>query len=300
MIQVRNVVKRFDDLLAVKDVTFEVKKGTIYGLLGSNGAGKTTLLKMLAGIYKQDKGEIFIDGEKIFENPKLKERTIFLADALFFFSQYTVKQMAEFYQSLYSSWNEERFLELQNVFLIDVNKKIHRLSKGMQRQVAFWLALSAMPDVLILDEPFDGLDAVMRQKVRNLLIEDVAEREMTIFISSHNLREVEDLCDHIGILHKGELIIEKDLDDLKSDVHKVQVAFKEGIPEKFLGEFEVLYEEKRGSVSLFIVRGKEEELLAHIDFFQPAIVDLLPLTLEEIFIYEMRDVGYAIDQITVE
>lgn len=299
MIEVRHVKKQFEDHVAVDDISLHIEKGTIYGLLGSNGAGKTTLLKMLAGIYKQDQGEIIIDGSHIFENTNLKERTIFLADSLFFFPQYTIKQMAEFYKSQYPRWDDERFQQLNEVFQLDINKKIHRMSKGMQRQVAFWLVLSAKPDVLILDEPLDGLDAVMRQKVRNLLIEDVAEREMTILISSHNLREVEDLCDHIGILHEGRLVIEKDLDDLKSDVHKVQVAFKGTVPEKFLLDFDVLYREERGSVLLFIVRGKEEELLAHIDFYKPAIFDLLPLTLEEIFIYEMRDVGYAIDNIGI-
>lgn len=299
MIQARNVKKQFEDILAVKNVTLEIEKGTIYGLLGSNGAGKTTLLKMLAGIYKQDAGEILIDGEPVYENMKLKQRTIFVADSLFFFPQYTVKQMADFYKSQYPNWSDDRFLQLNEVFPLDVNKKIHRMSKGMQRQVAFWLTLSASPDVLILDEPLDGLDAVMRQKVRNLLIHDVADREMTILISSHNLREVEDICDHVGILHQGELVIEKELDDLKSDVHKVQVAFQGEVPAEFLAEFDVLYQEVRGSVSLYIVKGKEEEILAHIDFFKPAIFDLLPLTLEEIFIYEMRDVGYAMDIIGI-
>lgn len=299
MIQIDNVSKVFEDIEAVNDLNLHIKKGSIYGLLGSNGAGKTTLLKMMAGIYKQDKGEILIDNQPIFENVEMKRRTILLTDSLYFFPQATIRQSANFMKSMYPMWNEERFQMLKDVFPISVSKKIHRLSKGMQRQVAFWLALSAMPDVLILDEPLDGLDAVMRQKVRNLLVQDVADREMTIVISSHNLREVEDLCDHIGILHHGKLMIEKELDDLKSDVHKIQLAFKGEVPAGLLKKFEVLYKEERGSVRLYIVRGKEEEVNAHIEFFKPVVYDLLPLTLEEIFIYEMRDVGYAIENVIV-
>ncbi|HHY73809.1 MAG TPA: ABC transporter ATP-binding protein [Bacillus bacterium] len=300
MIEIKNVRKAFEDSEAVKNVSLHIEKGSIYGLLGSNGAGKTTLLKILAGIYKQDSGEIQINNQLVFENINLKQKLIFLPDALYFFSQYTIKQMADYYRSLYPSWNEERYKKLGKVFPIDENKKVHRLSKGMQRQVAFWLSLATMPDVLILDEPLDGLDAVMRQKVKNLLVQDVADREMTVLISSHNLREVEDICDHVGILHHGEIIIEKDLDDLKADVHKIQVAFKAGeTPVQFLQSLDVLYQETRGSVLLCIVRGKEEDVTAKVQSFHPVLFDLLPLTLEEIFIYEMGDVGYAIESIIV-
>lgn len=299
MIEVKQVRKEFEDIEAVKRVNLHIEKGSIYGLLGSNGAGKTTLLKMIAGIYKQDEGQVLISGEPVFENVAIKQKAIFLPDSLYFFPQTTIKQMAQFYASMYESWNEERFQKLGEVFPIPVTKKIHRLSKGMQRQVAFWLALSAMPDVLILDEPLDGLDAVMRQKVKNLLVQDVAEREMTILISSHNLREVEDLCDHIGILHHGELIIEKELDDLKSDVHKIQVAFTGDVPQAFLQDLDILYKEQRGSVLLCIVRGKEARITSYIQSHRPVILDMLPLTLEEIFIYEMGDVGYAIENIIV-
>lgn len=299
MIKIEHVKKEFDNIDAVKDLSLEVKKGSIYGLLGSNGAGKTTLLKMLGGIYKQDAGEILVDGEPIYENIKLKSKTIILTDSLYFYPQTTVRQMANFFQAMYPLWNEERFQSLSKVFPISIDKKIQRMSKGMQRQVAFWLSLSTMPELLILDEPFDGLDAVMRQKVKNLLVQDVAERELTIMISSHNLREVEDLCDHIGILHHGEIMIEKDLDDLKTDVHKVQVAFKSEIPESFLKSFDVLYKEERGSVQMYIIRGKEKEVAAHIEQHRPVLFDILPLTLEEIFIYEMRDVGYAIENVIV-
>ncbi|WPC40465.1 ABC transporter ATP-binding protein [Clostridium sp. JS66] len=297
MIQGKNVSKSFEDLEALKNVNINVNKGSIYGLVGSNGAGKTTLLKTLVGIYKQDSGEVLIYGQSVFENLDVKSRVIFIPDMLYFFSQYSVKDMAGFYKRIYETWDEERYLKLKDAFNIDENKKINNLSKGMQRQVAFWLALSVQPDVLILDEPLDGLDPVMRQKVKNLIVQDVAEKQMTVLISSHNLRELEDLCDYIGIMHKGSLILEKDLDDLKLDIHKIQVAFKESVEEEILEGVDILYEEERGSVKLFIVRGKKEEIVDQINKYDPVILDILPLTLEEIFIYEMGDVGYEIKNI---
>ncbi|MCT8977432.1 ABC transporter ATP-binding protein [Clostridium sp. CX1] len=297
MLEVKKVSKTFEDLEALKNVSINVKKGSIYGLVGSNGAGKTTLIKTLVGIYRQDEGEVFIAGEEVFENVDIKSKLVFIPDTLYFFTQYSIKDMARFYKRVYPNFNEERYKKLKEVFNIDENKKLHRLSKGMQRQVAFWLGLSAMPEVLILDEPLDGLDPVMRQKVKNLIVQDVAERQMTVLISSHNLRELEDLCDHIGILHKGSLILEKDLDDLKSDVHKIQVAFKREVTSEILEDCHVLYKEKRGSIMLFIVRGKKEEILKDIMKEEPVILDILPLTLEEIFIYEMGDVGYEIKNI---
>lgn len=297
LIKAKNICKVFEDLEALKNVSINIDKGSIYGLVGSNGAGKTTLIKTLVGIYKQDKGEILIDGEQVFENIDTKLKVVFIPDALYFLTQYNIKEMAKFYKRVYPSFNEERYEKLKEAFNIDEKKKIHRLSKGMQRQVSFWLALSCMPEVLVLDEPLDGLDPVMRQKVKNLIIQDVAERQMTVLISSHNLRELEDLCDHIGILHEGTLLLEKDLDDLKSDVHKIQVAFKDEAAEEILKEGHILYQEKRGSIMLFIVRGKKEEILKQIEKHQPVILDILPLTLEEIFIYEMGDVGYEIKNI---
>nr|WP_279326053.1 ABC transporter ATP-binding protein [Bacillus sp. FJAT-47783] len=299
VIDVKSVSKRFEGVEALQNVNLKVKKGSVYGLLGTNGAGKTTLLKILAGLYEEDNGTVHIDGKKIFENERLKNRVIFLTDIPTFFSQYTVSQMANYYRSMYSTWNEERFQALHEVFELDVKKKVQRFSKGMQRQVAFWLALSTMPDVLILDEPFDGLDPVMRRKVKNLILQDVAEREMTVLVSSHNLREVEDFCDYIGVLHRGKMLFERDLDDLKSDIHKVQVAFKGSFPEQFLQPFRILYSETRGSVKLVIVKGEQQEILSHIQPFKPVLFDLLPLSLEEIFIYEMGDVGYAIKNILV-
>ena len=251
----------------------------------------------MAGILVQDEGEITIDQDSVFENQKVKDNNFFIPDAPYFLSNYTISQMASFYSQVYSRWNQERFVQLLDVFQIPVHKKIHRLSKGMQRQVAFWLALSTMPDVLILDEPFDGLDPVMRQNVKQLLIQDVAERNMTIVISSHNLREIEDLADHIAILHQGKLLLEKDLDDLKADVHKVQFAFKDKIPTGLYRGLDILNKEKRGSVVICIVKGQAEMIMEHFDLYQPDIFDMLPLTLDEIFIYEMGDVGYAIQNV---
>jgi ABC-2 type transport system ATP-binding protein len=299
MIQMRNTYKTFEKHSAVKNVNITIEKGSIYGLIGSNGAGKTTIIKLLAGIYKQDSGEVTVDGSNVFENESLKQKIFYISDQPYFFPQYTVKQMAQFYKSIYPSWNDTRFTKLEEVFEFSMTKKIHTFSKGIQRQAAFWLALSTMPEILILDEPMDGLDPVARKKVKNLLIQDVADREMTILISSHNLREIEDICDHIGILHNGTLLLEKDLDDLKSDIHKVQLAYKGDVPANLQETLQMLHCEKRGSVMLCIIRGQEEELEAVIKKTQPVIFDMLPLTLEEIFIYEMGDIGYAIKNIVV-
>lgn len=299
MIRVSQVRKSFEDLEAIENMNLHVKKGSIYGLLGSNGAGKTTLLKLIAGIYVQDEGLVSINEQPIFENPEMKQKVIFIQDTPFFLPQYTVKQMAQFYGSIYPNWDEERYRELLTIFEIDVQKKIQRFSKGIQRQAAFILALAAKPEVLILDEPMDGLDPVMRKKVKSLLIEDVAEREMTILIASHNLKEVEDICDFVGIMHKGKMIVEKDLDDLKSDTHKIQVAFKGGapIPSAVFEKTKILHKETRGSIHLLIIKGKEKDVTTKIEKYDPVIFDILPLTLEEIFIYEMGDVGYAVENI---
>ncbi|TWE05154.1 ABC-2 type transport system ATP-binding protein [Neobacillus bataviensis] len=300
MIELKGASKKFDHYIALENVNLSINRGSIYGLIGSNGAGKTTLIKLLAGIYRQDRGEVTINKESVFENISLKRKVFYIPDHPYFFSQYTAKQMARFYKSCYPTWEEERFQKLAELFELNVNKKIHTFSKGWQRQIAFILALSANPEILILDEPLDGLDPVVRKKVKNLLIHDVAEREMTILISSHNLREIEDICDHIGIIHKGTLLIQKELDDLKADIHKIQVAYKNGTPpDKLLLNLNPLHTEKRGSVFLFIVRGDEDGIEKQILQTNPVIFDLLPLTLEEIFIYEMGDIGYAIKNVLV-
>ncbi|HWP96985.1 MAG TPA: ABC transporter ATP-binding protein [Syntrophomonadaceae bacterium] len=294
MIELAGISKSFGKIHALQAVSLSVDEGSIYGLVGSNGAGKTTLLKILAGIYRHDAGQVTIDGQVVYENERTKDRTLFIPDNLYFFPNYTIRDMADFYSGIYSSWNHERFLKLQQVFDIEVGRRVVTLSKGMQRQVAFWLGLALAPDIMILDEPLDGLDAVMRHKVKNLIFQDVAAREMTVIISSHNLRELEGFCDHIGILHQGQMLLQKDLDELKTGLHKIQMAFGDGIPEALLKEINALHLEKRGSVLMLVVRGACEETVRRLEKFNPAILDILPLTLEEIFIYEMGGVGYEI------
>lgn len=299
MIEMKKVNKNFEGFKAIDAVNLTIQKGSIYGLIGSNGAGKTTLMKLLAGIYRQDAGDVFIKGKPVYENISLKQKLFYIPDQPHFLSHYTPKQMSRFYQSIYPQWSEERYRKLVDLFEINGNKKIHTFSKGWQRQIAFVLAFSANPEILILDEPLDGLDPVVRKKIKNLLIQDVADREMTILISSHNLREIEDICDHIGIIHKGTLIMEKELDDLKADIHKVQVAYKEDVPKELLKNLTILHSEKRGSVHLYILRGDEDTIAKQIRQTSPVVFDLLPLTLEEIFIYEMGDIGYAIENVLV-
>ncbi|MCG9968957.1 ABC transporter ATP-binding protein [Pelotomaculum terephthalicicum JT] len=297
MIKAEKVSKKFQDAEALKSVSLSVQRSSIYGLVGSNGAGKTTLLKLLAGIYRQNSGEITIDAQPVFENDAVKARTVFIPDLLYFFPNFSIRDTADYYAQIYPQWNQARFEKLEGVFNIEAKRRIKTLSKGMQRQVSFWLSLALTPEVMLLDEPIDGLDPVMRQKVKNLIIQDVAEREMTVMISSHNLRDLEDICDYIGILHQGEMLMQKDLDDLKADVHKIQVAFSGETPPALLQDMQPLYQEKRGSVLILIVRGAYADIIKRVRSYQPAVLDILPLTLEEIFIYEMGDNGYEIKNI---
>ena len=297
MIQAAALNKYFDNYQALKSLDLQVKRGSVYGLLGSNGAGKTTLLKTLAGIYREDGGTVTIDGQSVFDNIPLKQRLVFVPDALYFFPGASIDDMAQYYRELYPHWNQQRYEALAPFFHMKTHQKVQQLSKGMQRQVACWLALSTMPEVMILDEPLDGLDTVMRQKVKNLLVQDVADRQMTILISSHNLRELEDFCDHVGILHEGTILLEKEVDELKQDIHKIQVAFRNPPPAQVFEHLNLLHHENRGSVNLIIARGNRQTLLEAFQPHHPVILDMLPLTLEEIFIYEMGDHGYAVDNI---
>ena len=295
MIQVSNVSKSFDQFQVLDDLNLTVKKGSIYGLVGVNGSGKTTIIKHIMGILKPDTGAITIGGEPVFDNIPLKRRTGFVPDDLYFFATYSLREMAAFYKRLYPSWNDERFAAMVSQFGLSTKTKLSKFSKGMQKQAAFILTMSEMPDYLVLDEPIDGLDPLVRKLVWKTIVDDVAEREMSVLVSSHNLRELESICDAIGILSKGAMMIERDLDELKTDIHKVQVAFQPGArPENPYEGLNILRTETRGSVDLLIIRNRKETVDAMLAKSRPAIFDMLPLSLEEIFIYELGGENDAI------
>lgn len=296
MIVVNEVTKKFDDVTALDRVSLHVKKGSVYGLIGPNGAGKTTLIKHLTGFLNPMEGSLSIFGEAVYENTEVKKKIAYISDDLFFFHSYSIRQMAKFYQNSHPEFDWKRFLELQPVFGIDSKRRASRLSKGMQKQVAFWLALSCNPEVLILDEPVDGLDPIMRRKVWELILSEVADRQVTVLISSHNLRELEDVCDHVGILHKGRLVLEKELDDAKGNIQKIQVAFPNQCPKELLEQFDILHKDSIGSLECFILRGSKERLEPLIQSYQPLLCDFLPLSLEEVFIYELGGIDHEIKE----
>jgi len=286
MVQIQNLTKTFDGFMALDRLNLNIKKGSIYGLVGINGSGKTTAIKHLAGIYRQDNGTVTIGGVPVYDNADIKAKVGFISDELYFFPHYNIRALRRFYSGMYSTWNEQRFNHLLSLFKLDPKRKVSKFSKGMQKQTAFIFAMSIMPDFLLLDEPIDGLDPIVRKQIMQEVIEDVAEREMTVLVSSHNLKEMDGICDAIGIIKNGRMVIERDLDDLKSDVHKVQLAFGETTVQTAQLGLDVLHEESRGSIKTLVVRGTEEDVAGRISQYNPVIFDRLPLTLEEIFVYE--------------
>ena len=297
MIQVENLVKTFDGFRALDGADFHVKKGAIYGLVGPNGAGKSTLIRHLTGIYKQDEGSVLIDGEPVFENPAVKEKIAYIPDDLFYFAQADTMEMKKFYEGIYPNFDAGLFEKIREAFpSIYTKQTIRRLSKGMQKQVAFWLAISARPQILILDEPVDGLDPVMRRQIWSLILQDVTEHGTTVLVSSHNLRELEDVCDHVGIMNHGKIIIERSLSELQSSICKIQAAFQAEMP-KLPKDLEVLHMSTTGRVHTMIVRGEPKQIKEQFTALNPMLMDVLPLSLEEIFIYELGGADYAVRDI---
>lgn len=293
MLEVKNVVKTFDGFRALDGLTMTVPKGAVYGLVGPNGAGKSTIIRHLAGIYRQDSGEALLDGQPVYENTEAKRRMAVIGDDWYYFPQAGIKEMAKFFAGIYPDFSWERYEKLKQVFPLDEKMMLRRMSKGMQKQAAFWLTVCCMPEYLILDEPVDGLDPVMRRQVWSLLLGDVAERGTTVLVSSHNLRELEDVCDHVGILNHGKVLLERSLSDLQDNTVKLQVAYQ-GVTEPVLPvELNILHRSHVGRVYTYIVRGSSQEILRRMQITEPVLLESIPLTLEEIFIYELGGVEYA-------
>ena len=293
MLEARNVVKTFDGFRALDNANLTVPKGAVYGLVGPNGAGKSTIIRHFTGVYRPDSGELTLEGRSIYENPAIKQRLCVIPDDWFYFSQWSIREMARLYKGMYPSFSQERYDRMHEVFPLDDRQMIRRMSKGMQKQAAFWITMSCMPEYLILDEPVDGLDPVMRRQVWSLLLGDVAERGTTVLVSSHNLRELEDVCDHVGILNHGKVLLERSLSDLQDNTVKLQVAYQ-GVTEPPLpAELNILHRSHVGRVYTYIIRGSSREIMRRMQITEPVLLESIPLTLEEIFIYELGGVDYA-------
>ncbi len=297
MIEAKKLTKKFSTTTALEEISFSIGSGSVFGLVGSNGAGKSTFLRTLAGIYAPDGGEVLVDGAAPFENSETKSKIFFISDYPYFLPQSTLQEMADFYARIYQNWSKKRFEELCTMFPVGNKVKISNMSKGMQRQVALICALATQPNYLLLDEIFDGLDPVMRQLLKRIISNEVAERGMTVVVASHNLRELEDLCDHVGLFHKGGVIFERDLDELKLGINKVQAVFKPMPELSAFAPLDIVKTEMHGSLVNWVIRGSKDEILNRINTLNPIFVEVLPLTLEEVFISEMEVAGYDLDNI---
>ena len=291
MLEMKHVTKTFGNFKALDDLTMTVPQGAVYGLVGPNGAGKSTAIRHLTGIYRPDKGEITLEGLPIYENPTVKATMGYIPDDIFYFPSATMEEMRKFYKGMYPQFDDELYERLFEVFQLPKKGQIRRFSKGMQKQAAFQLTLCARPKVLILDEPVDGLDPVMRRQVWSLILSDVAERGTTVLISSHNLRELEDVCDHVGIMDKGKMLMERSLAEMQGNTVKLQMVGQ--VPENL----DILHESSSGRLKTYIVRGDPAAVTRAVAEKEPAYFDVLPLSLEEIFIYELGGVNYAVKDI---
>lgn len=292
MIELKSVSKKFDHFQALDKIGSSISDSSIYGMVGSNGAGKSTLLRILAGIYEVDEGEVLYDGQAIYNNPEVKKDVVLVGDELYFFPGADLKRMAKFYASVYDNFDKDLFNELIIDFKLDINKNLGHYSKGMRRQAAIVLALSTGANYLLFDETFDGLDPVVRKFVKKKICEIVADKKATVIITSHSLRELEDICDHLVLLHKGSLVVDSDIIELKTHKFKVQIAFREEFNRDKFSDFDIVSYSQRGSVANIIINGEKEIVVNRLKGLNPVLLDVLPLTLEEIFIYEMEKLGY--------
>lgn len=298
MIEAININKNFYDIKAVDQVSMTIQEGNVFGLVGTNGAGKSTLLRMLSGILKPDKGVIKIDGMDIYENVKAKGLFFYISDDQFYFNNATPLDMKKFYQAIYPGFDSERFDLLMKLFELTPNRKINTFSKGMKKQFSVICGICANTKYIFCDETFDGLDPVMRQVVKSIIAKEIADRNITTIIASHNLRELEDICDHVGLLHRGGILFSKDLYDMKLNIHKIQCVFhNEDEAKKIFDNLDILKQNQRGSLYTITARGNREEITRLFDKVEPVFSEILPLTLEEIFISETEVVGYDIKKL---
>ena len=297
MIESKGATKRFDKFTALDNLNCKIKDASIYGLVGANGAGKSTFLRLLSGIYKCDLGQILIDGQKVYENTEVKNKIAFIPDELHFLPQATINKMAKFYNEMYKDFNTKRYNNLVKTFRLNPDTNINTFSKGMKRQAATILALSCMPKYLFFDETFDGLDPVMRNLVKEVIYNDSIERGTTTIITSHSLRELEDTCDQLSLLYKGGIVFESDTENLKTSLFKVQIAFNEEYTENKFTGIEIIKYNQKGSVANFIVRGDKNTTVDKLTSLNPVLLEVLPLSLEEVFIYEMEALGYAFKEV---
>ena len=297
MIEVKGLVKSFDGFRALDGLTLTAPKGAVYGLVGPNGAGKSTLIRHLAGIYRQDAGEALVDGQPVYENPAVKEKIAYIPDDIFYYTQASIRDMARFAQSVYPRFDKDRYEKLRGLFGLDEKRPMRKLSKGQQKQAAFQIAMAQRPELVILDEPVDGLDPVMRRQVWSVLMSDVEQYGTTVLVSSHNLRELEDVCDHVGIMNHGKMLIERSLSELQENLVKIQLAYPDGgaLPEGL----NIVHESATGRLRQLILRGTAAELTEKIGATQPLFLDVVPLSLEEIFIYELGGADYEVKDLVL-
>jgi len=293
MIKAENVTKRFDGMMAVDNVSVEIKEGIVFGMVGTNGAGKSTLLRMIAGVLKTDEGTITVDDAPVFENPAAKKEVFYISDDAYYLNNGTPVDMADYYGAVYEKFNRKRYIELLDQLGLPLSRKISTFSKGMKKQVSILLGVCAGTKYLLCDETFDGLDPVMRQAVKSIFAKEITERGLTPVLASHNLRELEDICDHVGLLHKGGVLLSKDLEEMRTGIHKLQCVFADEEQEtRVLMGLDVVNKEQRGRLKTLTVRGMQEEIAARVAAAEPVFFEMLPLTLEEIFISETEVAGY--------
>lgn len=297
MIELKGVTKNFDNFKVLENINLTIPKGSAFGLLGSNGAGKSTILRLLSGIYKAEDGNVLVDGEEVFDNIPIKQKVFFINDETIQFSNFTLNELKNFYKGFYPNFSQELFEKLRNSINLPLNKKLSQFSKGMKRQAIVITALSCQTDYLLLDEAFDGLDPTMRIIVKRMIVDAIIDRQLTTIISSHNLKEINEVCDTVALLHEGKIIFSKDLDSVKGNIHKIQTAFPENYTQQDFSGLDIMHFEKNQSIYYMIIKGDEDEIRKQLAPKNPFILDVIPLSLEEIFIYEMEVLGYDYNKI---